>query len=90
MRLIKLNVRDLAASHPTIRRKLPYLRIIKSQQDAIKLQEDLAAVETLESDLQMSFNPEKCTVIYVSKKKNSVVTSYELHGHKIAMEETSK
>ena len=65
-------------------------RRIRSRQDTTILQEDLAALEKWERDWQMSFNPEKCTVIHVTNKRSPVVTPYRLHGHTLERERTSK
>ena len=65
-------------------------RQIRSRQDTITLQEDLAALEKWEKDWQMSFNPEKCTVIHVTNKRKPLITKYQLHGHTLEREKTSK
>ena len=44
-------------------------RQIDSLHDSNKLQEDLSALEKWESDWQMSFHPQKCTTIRVTRKK---------------------
>jgi len=53
---------------------------INSKSDAETLQADLAKLETWENTWSMSFNPEKCEVIRISKKRNPIIHPYILHG----------
>ena len=56
-------------------------KTIESPRDTITLQEDLNALEKWESDWQMSFHPEKCTTIHITKKRKPIDSKYQLHGH---------
>ena len=65
-------------------------RPIDSLHDLNKLQEDLTALEKWESDWQMSFHPEKCTTIRITRKKRPFETKYHLHGHTLEVVEGGK
>lgn len=66
-------------------------RYIKNQQDADLLQKDLTALEKWESDWQMKFHPEKCTVLRIStNRRHKIQTTYKLHGHTLATADSSK
>jgi hypothetical protein len=55
-------------------------RRIKSQQDAEILQEDLRRLEKWEADWQMQFNPSKCEVIRITRKRAPIISEYKIHG----------
>ena len=55
-------------------------REINNPQDSSKLQEDLSNLGHWEKEWQMSFHPDKCEVLHVSKKKKAVQQDYILHG----------
>ena len=65
-------------------------RSISSSLDRTIIQQDLAALKKWETDWQMAFNPEKCTVIHITHNKKQVVTNYQLHGHTLETELSSK
>jgi len=66
-------------------------RFITSQHDADLLQKDLSALEKWESDWQMDFHPQKCTVLCISNnKRHRIDTFYMLHQHILATEDSSK
>ena len=66
-------------------------RVINSQQDADYLQKDLTALEKWESEWQMSFHPEKCTVIRIRATKNQVINiTYTLHSQVLQTTDSSK
>ena len=46
-----------------------FYRHIKNDGDSVKLQEDLTSLEDLDSRQQMSFHPEKCTVLRITTSK---------------------
>jgi hypothetical protein len=46
-------------------------RTIKSVGDTTIFQQDLSALESWEKDWQMTFHPEKCTTIHITKKNTS-------------------
>ena len=55
--------------------------IIRNTDDTDHLQADLKKLEEWESKWQMSFNVQKCYLLTVTKKHNSIPTSYSLHNH---------
>jgi hypothetical protein len=54
---------------------------IKSHHDCNKLQQDLDAATRWESDWLMTFHPDKCSVLSVTKKKQPLQHNYILHNH---------
>ena len=70
---------------------LLYRHITSSQYTNI-IQQDLTALETWETDwqMQMTINPEKCTVMHITHNKKPVITNYQLHGHTLEREHISK
>ena len=56
-------------------------RRIRSTEDARLLQEDLDKLQVWEKEWQMSFNPTKCEVIRIIKKRNPIQTTYHIHDH---------
>ena len=66
-------------------------RLVNSQQDADYLQKGLTALEKWEREWQMSFHPEKCTVIRMHASKKSVInTTYTLHNQVLQTTDSSK
>jgi len=64
---------------------------IRSFEDATKLQKDLAALEDWESKWQMSFHPEKCSVLRIStSKRYRRETHYYLHGQRLQVVDSAK
>lgn len=63
---------------------------VNNKNDASELQKDLSNLEKWEKDWQMKFNPEKCYVINISKKKNPLKTNYLLHNHVLESVDSSK
>ena len=55
-------------------------RSINSDEDAAILQGDLDALQKWETDWGMSFNPSKCQILHVSRKRKSKKRSYQLKG----------
>jgi hypothetical protein len=53
---------------------------VKSTKDAQNLQNDLHSLETWESDWSMEFNPDKCEILRISRKKHPIIFPYKLHG----------
>ena len=53
---------------------------IKSAAEASQLQDDLRLLEKWEAQWDMHFNPSKCQVIHITKKKIPLDTQYILHG----------
>ena len=56
-------------------------RQIRSADDSRLLQEDLECLLRWESDWGMTFHPQKCQTIRVTKKKQPFVSSYNIRGH---------
>ena len=56
-------------------------RVIKSHQDAERLQADLNQFQEWEKDWQMLFIPYKCEHTRITNKRNIIQTSYNIHGH---------
>ena len=66
-------------------------RHIRNDGDSAKLQEDLTALEDWESRLQMSFHPEKCTVLRITTSKQCRrETKYFLHGQCLQVTDSAK
>ena len=54
--------------------------VVESIGDAISLQNDLRELENWESRWLMEFNTDKCQVLRVSRKRDSLIHEYILHG----------
>ncbi|MCG7876680.1 MAG: reverse transcriptase domain-containing protein [Candidatus Thiodiazotropha endolucinida] len=64
---------------------------IRNNEDSTKLQEDLAALEDWESKWQMSFHPEKCSILRIStSKRYQRDTNYYLHGQRLQVVDSGK
>ena len=63
---------------------------VKSTQDAQTLQNDLFSLENSESDWSMEFNPDKCEILRISRKKYPVLFPYKLHGIELKTTEAAK
>ena len=63
---------------------------INSQSDAQTLQDDLLKLEQWESNWSMEFNPDKCEVIHVTKKKDPIMFPYKLHNSELKSTENAK
>ncbi|MFC1375539.1 MAG: reverse transcriptase family protein [gamma proteobacterium symbiont of Ctena orbiculata] len=68
---------------------LLYLKI-SSPADTAELQRDLDRLQQWEQDWQMSFNPSKCEVVRVTKRRNPVEAKYQIHGHDLTITKTGK
>ena len=55
-------------------------RSINSDEDAAILQKDLDALHKWESDWGMQFNPSKCQILHVSRKKQPSTHTYNIKG----------
>ena len=55
-------------------------REVTSPDSCQQLQDDLKALEDWERKWGMSFNPSKCHIIHISRKKNPIKTTYRLKG----------
>ena len=56
-------------------------RRIKAEEDATILQADLQALQTWATEWQMEFNPTKCEVLQITRRRNPVCRPYVLCGH---------
>ena len=56
-------------------------KTIKDESDTHKLQEDLDAAAKWENGWLMQFHPDKCSVMYITTKKNPIHHKYILHQH---------
>ena len=63
---------------------------ITNHSDCQALQSDLTTLESWESEWLMAFNPEKCEVIRITKKKKTVLFDYTLHGITLQLTKNSK
>ena len=55
-----------------------------------KLQEDLDAAAKWENDWLMQFHPDKCSVMHITTKKNTIHHKYVLHQHTLQTESSTK
>ena len=55
-------------------------RNVNTQCDAKNLQQDLDALHKWETDWGMSFNPTKCHILHVTRKKKPIFHTYSLKG----------
>ena len=65
-------------------------RIINSQEAAQSLQDDLDALQQWEKDWLMSFNPDKCEVIRITKKRKPIDANYTIHGKELGHTKNAK
>lgn len=63
---------------------------INSESDPEILQNDLKKLEQWESNWSMEFNPDKCEVIRVARKKNPIIYPYKLHNIELKTTENAK
>ena len=63
---------------------------ITSDIDSVSLQDDLNKLAKWEERWKMSFHPEKCNVLTVSRKKQPITNSYNLNGHQLEQVATAK
>jgi len=54
---------------------------IKSDQDAKTLQKDMDLLCDWENKWMMEFDPDKCEILSITRKKQPRVYPYQLHGH---------
>ena len=58
-------------------------RTIKSEEDSKILQKDLDELIKWETNWSMSFHPEKCQLLRVTKKKKQINSKYFIHGKEL-------
>ena len=61
-----------------------------STNDAASLQKDLDNLASWEKKWQMQFHPQKCSVLQITRKKTKQIHDYQLHGHSLKSENSSK
>jgi len=65
-------------------------KAIKSLSDCISLQRDLVSLEQWEKSWGMSFHPQKCNVMRMTRKRDPIIYSYSLKGHELEAVANSK
>ena len=65
-------------------------RKIHSADDSNVLQADLDALAKWENEWDMSFHPDKCSVLHVSRSRTPLITDYFLHGQKLESVKSAK
>jgi len=65
-------------------------RVIHSATDATRLQQDLDSLQQWKKTWLMEFNPDKCEVIRITKKRSPIITTYTIHGKNLSTVETAK
>ena len=63
---------------------------IASENDAQKLQNDLKSLECWEHDWAMEFNPDKCEVLRITRKKKPTIFPYSLHNSVLKTTDNAK
>jgi len=58
-------------------------KVIKVARDQDLVQEDLHKLALWEQKWKMSFHPEKCITVHMSRSRKLMEREYELHGHKL-------
>ena len=65
-------------------------RRIQTHEDSSQLQEDLNSLQKWEQDWLMSFNPKKCQVLRIARKKTPVIFNYVIGNHTLDSPDTTK
>ena len=63
---------------------------VQGDSDAATLQQDLDSLAEWEDKWKMSFHPEKCSVLRITRNKTPKIYNYTLHGHILKDETDSK
>jgi hypothetical protein len=63
---------------------------VSSDADANTLQNDLDLLGAWEEKWQMSFHPQKCNVLQITRKRKPLEHHYSLHGHVLEQVDSSK
>ena len=63
---------------------------IHSQQDTEDLQTDLGALQTWERRWLMSFHPQKCQLLRITRKPSPIIAQYNIHGHVLEVADTAE
>ena len=62
---------------------------IHSQHDTEYLQADLDALQTWERRWLMSFHPQKCQLLRITRKPSPIAAQYNTHGHVLEVADTA-
>ena len=65
-------------------------RVINTQDDAAKLQQDLDRLQQWEKTWLMDFHPDKCQLLRVTNKRKVISANYSIHGHKLLRVDKAK
>jgi hypothetical protein len=71
-------------------RKDMYIASYYNPNDSNDLQNDQDKIALWETKWKMSFHPDKCNVLTISRENNTIPTSYKLHGHTLKTVESAK
>ena len=63
--------------------------LIKHLNDCLQLQRDLDKLVQWAKDWQMQFNPSKCYVLRITRKKNPIIFDYKINGHTLESVESN-
>ena len=63
---------------------------IRTHQDAADLQSDLDALQRWEKQWLMSFHPQKCQLLRITRKRSPVEAEYSIHRHILEKGDTAK
>ena len=63
---------------------------IQTHQDAADLQSDLDALQRWESQWLRNFHPQKCQLLWITRKGSPVEAEYSIHGHMLEKADTAK
>ncbi len=66
-----------------------YLSLTSASESEL-LQKDLSELEKWESEWDMSFNPSKCQVLHITKRKTPINTAYFLHNMQLESATSAK
>ena len=65
-------------------------RKVRTTADTKALQDDLDRLQKWEEDWMMSFNPSKCEVIRITKRRNPTQATYNIHGQDLTFTKNGK
>ena len=65
-------------------------RKIRSIENTKTLQDDLDNLQKWKRDWGMTFNPSKCEVIRITRRRNSIHANYNIHGQQLSIVESGK
>ena len=65
-------------------------RRIQTHEDSSQLQDDFNSLQKWEKDWLMSFNPKKCQVLRITRKKTQVIFNYVIGNHTLDSLDTAK